>query len=120
MKKNALPGDGMKRFRGILVLTFAAFALSLVSGCSSYAAYKKCGFGGCPGDREMAAQVQARFDRHAALSPPNLISIRAVDRVVYLNGWVNTDFERQMAESVAAEAPGVVRVVNSIGLNNGR
>jgi len=40
--------------------------------------------------------------------------------VVYLNGIVDTDLEREMAESVAAGAGGVARVVNSIGLNNAR
>jgi len=33
---------------------------------------------------------------------------------------VDTDLERQMAESVAHEAKGVTRVANSIGLSGGR
>jgi len=52
------------------------------------------------------------------LEPPNLIDVQTLDRVVYLYGLVDTDLERQLAESVARTAPGVVRVVDSIGLNN--
>jgi osmotically-inducible protein OsmY len=43
-----------------------------------------------------------------------------LDHVVYLSGLVDTDLERQMAESVAQEAKGVAKVVNSIGLSGGR
>jgi osmotically-inducible protein OsmY len=54
------------------------------------------------------------------LEPPNLLTVRTLDHVVYLSGVVDTDFERQMAESVALEAKGVARVVNSIGVSGGR
>jgi osmotically-inducible protein OsmY len=93
----------------VLVLT------SALCGC---AAYQKCGLGGCPGDSTLAASVQTAFAEHAELQPPNLIRVQAVDGVVYLNGLVDTDFQLQMAESVAHQAPGVTRVINSIGLNN--
>jgi osmotically-inducible protein OsmY len=94
-----------------------AVILACVSGC---AAYRKCGFTGCPGDAEISAQVRVLFERHAELQPPNLLDVQTVDRVVYLYGVVDTDFERGMAESVALQAPGVTRVVNSIGLSGGR
>jgi osmotically-inducible protein OsmY len=45
--------------------------------------------------------------------------VQTLDHVVYLNGLVDTDLERQLAESVAAGAKGVTRVVNSIGLSGG-
>src|SRR5580692_8581907 len=94
-----------------------AVILTCVSGC---AAYRKCGFTGCPGDAEISAEVRALFERHAELEPPNLLDVQTVDRVVYLYGVVDTDFERGMAKSVALQAPGVARVVNSIGLSGGR
>ena len=94
-----------------LVLTAA------LPGC---AAYGKCGLWGCPGDAEITAQVRALFEQHPALEPPNLLDIQTRDRVVYLSGVVDTDLERQMAESVAHEAKGVAKVVNSIGLSAGR
>jgi len=54
------------------------------------------------------------------LQPPNLIQVQTLDHVVYLSGLVDTDFQQQMAQSVALQAPGVSRVVNSIGLSGGR
>jgi hypothetical protein len=100
-------------------LCAAAFAviLACVSGC---AAYRKCGFDGCPGDAEISAKVRALFEQHPELEPPNLLDVQTVDHVVYLYGVVDTDFEQWMAESVALQAPGVTKVVNSIGLSGGR
>jgi osmotically-inducible protein OsmY len=86
-------------------------------GC---AALNHCGFGGCPGDAKTTADVQALFEQHPALGPPNLLSIQTLDRVVYLYGLVDTDLERQLAESVAHEVPGVENVVNSIGISGNR
>jgi osmotically-inducible protein OsmY len=94
--------------------------LPALPGCAVYAAYEKCGFAGCPGDQRITRDVQALFQQHPVLEPPNLIDVRTLDHVVYLNGVVDTDLERELAESVAAEAHGVQRVVNSIGLSNGR
>jgi osmotically-inducible protein OsmY len=64
--------------------------------------------------------VNALLAQHPALQAPNLLQVRTLDHVVYLNGLVDTDFERQMAEAVALEAPGVTKVVNSIGLSGSR
>jgi osmotically-inducible protein OsmY len=52
------------------------------------------------------------------LEAPNLIRVQTLDHVVYLSGLVDTPLERQMAEAVALRATGVVRVVNSIAVNN--
>ncbi|HEY4443808.1 MAG TPA: BON domain-containing protein [Steroidobacteraceae bacterium] len=97
-----------------------AFALVLTGALPGCAAYKKCGFGGCPGDAEITAQVRALFERHPTLKPPTLLEVQTLDHVVYLNGVVDTDLERQLAESIAHEAKGVTKVVNSIGLSGGR
>jgi osmotically-inducible protein OsmY len=94
-----------------------AVLLAALSGC---AAYDKCGFDGCSGDAKITSEVQALFVQHPALGPPNLLKVQTVDRVVYLYGLVDTDLERETAESVAGEAPGVARVVNSIGISGNR
>jgi osmotically-inducible protein OsmY len=101
----------------LYALAFALVLTGVLPGC---AAYEKCGFAGCPGDAEITAQVRALFDQHPALKPPNLLEVQTLNHVVYLNGVVDTDLERQMAESVAHEAEGVAKVVNSIGLSGGR
>jgi osmotically-inducible protein OsmY len=97
-----------------------AFTLVLASALPGCAAYRKCGFGGCPGDAEITAEVRALFDQHPVLEPPNLLEVQTVDHVVYLNGVVDTDAQRLMAESIAHQAKGVTKVVNSIGLSGGR
>ncbi len=97
-----------------------ACTLVLAGALPGCAAYKKCGLAGCPGDAEITAEVRALFDQHPVLEPPNLLDVRTLDHVVYLNGVVDTDTQRLMAESVAHQAKGVAKVVNSIGLSGGR
>jgi osmotically-inducible protein OsmY len=97
-------------------ITFAVILTGALPGC---AAYTKCGFAGCPGDAEIAAEVRALFKQHPALEPPNLLTVQTLDHVVYLYGVVDTDLEREMAESVALQAHGVAKVVNSIGISGG-
>lgn len=107
----------MNRRTQLSNLTVAIILTGALSGC---AASTKCGFGGCPGDAEITANVRALFSRHPVLEPPNLLNVQTLDHVVYLYGLVDTDFEREIAESVALQAPGVASVVNSIGLSGNR
>jgi BON domain len=102
-----------KQLRASALMVLLAGA---VPGC---AVYEKCGFG-CPGDAAVTVQVNTLFEQHAVLEPPNLVHVQTLDHVVYLTGLVDTDLERQIAESVALEATGVTRVVNSIGLSGNR
>jgi osmotically-inducible protein OsmY len=111
---------GIPHRRGAVAWAAALLWLAILPGCTALSAYEKCGFQGCEDDRRIATEVRALFDQHPVLMPPNLISVRAIDRVVYLGGIVDTDMERQIAESVASQANDVARVVNSIGLNNSR
>jgi osmotically-inducible protein OsmY len=87
-----------------------------LAGCATY---EKCGFKGCPGDAEITAQVEARFAQHPAIEPPNVLRVQTFDGVVYLTGLVDTDYQRKLATDVARDAPGVKKVVNSIGLTGG-
>jgi osmotically-inducible protein OsmY len=100
-----------------LALTFAALLTGILPGCATL---RKCGFSGCPGDTEITAQVNALLAQHPALEPPNLVHVQTLDHVVYLYGVLDTDYQRLLAQSVARDAPGVSRVVNSIGLSGGR
>jgi osmotically-inducible protein OsmY len=65
--------------------------------CAGCASYRKCGLEGCPGDQQISADVNARFDRYPELQPPNIIRVQTLDRVVYLTGQVNTGLTRQFA-----------------------
>ena len=100
----------------VLALACAIVLTGILPGCTTF---RKCGFSGCAGDADISAQVRALLAQHA-LQPPNLIQVQTLDRVVYLSGFVNSDTERLTAQSVALEAPGVSKVVNSIGLIGGR
>src|SRR5713226_8097448 len=112
-----LMGLIMSRPNRLYALAFTLVLTGALPGC---AAYRECGFGGCPGDAEITAEVRALFDQHPVLEPPNLLEVQTLDHVVYLNGVVDTDLERQTAESIAHQAKGVTKVVNSIGLSGGR
>ena len=100
----------------VLALAFAIVLTGILPGCTTF---RKCGFSGCAGDADISAQVRALLYQHS-LQPPNLIQVQTLDHVVYLSGLVNSDTERLTAQSVALEAPGVSKVVNSIGLIGGR
>jgi osmotically-inducible protein OsmY len=106
----------MRVFPPLFALTAALLAGAL-PGCATYT---KCGLSGCPGDAAITAEVNALFRQHPELEPPNLLSVQTLNHVVYLYGVVDTDFQQQMAASVAANAQGVTKVVNSIGLSGGR
>jgi osmotically-inducible protein OsmY len=101
----------MSKPKQIIALGMAVILMSALAGC---AAYSKCGFHGCPGDAEITAKVQALFAQHADLGPPNLIQVETRDRVVYLTGQVSTGLQKEIAGSIARQAPGATRVVNSI------
>jgi osmotically-inducible protein OsmY len=98
-------------------LTTAIAVAFLLAGCSTY---RQCGFEGCPGDVDITSQVQSRLALHAALQPPNSITVQTLRRVVYLYGVVDTSLERELAGTVAQDTPGVLKVVNSIGISGNR
>ena len=91
----------------------------LTGALPACAAYRKCGFAGCPGDAKITADVRVLIEHYPALNPPNSVRVQTLDHVVYLTGEVNTDLERSMADSVALAVAGVTRVVNSISLDYG-
>jgi osmotically-inducible protein OsmY len=86
-----------------------------LAGCATF---DKCGIAGCTGDAQVTQNVQAQFDQHPELGPPNSIDVQTLDHVVYLNGMVGAGMESREAESVALETPGVTRVVNSIAVTH--
>jgi osmotically-inducible protein OsmY len=103
----------MSKLKPLYTLTLVFILTGALPGCATYG---KCGFGGCPGDAEITAQVHALFDQYPDLEPANLLHLQTLDHVVYMYGQVSTELQRQTAESVALAAPGVSRVVNSIAV----
>jgi osmotically-inducible protein OsmY len=94
-------------------LALAGILVAALAGC---AVNPKCGSAGCQGDAKITADVQALFDMYPVLEPPNLLTVQTADRIVYLNGLVATDLQRDIAETVALRAPGVAMVVNGISV----
>ena len=92
-----------------------AIALAMVSAAAvaqDAVAQKKCAE--CSSDTKITTSIQALLDRHPELGPPHSVTARTRAGVVYLYGEVDSGLERETAESIAEEAPGVARVVDSI------
>ena len=105
----------MSRLKALYALPVILILAGALPGCATYG---KCGAGGCSGDAKITTDVQARFDQHPDLGPPNLITVRTLNQVVYLSGEVSASEFSAAAESAAHEVPGVVRVVNSIAVTH--
>jgi osmotically-inducible protein OsmY len=103
----------MVSYSHLSTLSFAVILTGVLPGCATN---PKCGSDGCQGDAKITAAVQALFDTYPVLEPPNLLTVQTADRVVFLNGLVATDLQRDMAETVALRAPGVAMVVNGIAV----
>ena len=103
----------MRKPRIFHLMTLCLVTGSVLSGCATF---EKCGFKGCPGDREITAEVRALFDQHPELG--SSINVQTLDHVVYLYGLVNTPLDAGIANSVALQAPGATRVVSSIANGN--
>jgi hypothetical protein len=96
-------------------LAIIALLSASLPGCASY---RRCGLRGCPGDAAITATVAAQLQHYPALQAPNSVRVQTLDRVVYLYGLVDTDLERELAESVATDAAHEARIVDSIAVNN--
>jgi osmotically-inducible protein OsmY len=105
----------MIKYKTVCALLVILILAGVLPGCASY---EKCKSGGCSGDAQITTNVQALFQQHPDLAPPNLINVRTLDHVVYLSGEVSAREFSATAESVAHEVPGVTKVVNSIALTH--
>jgi osmotically-inducible protein OsmY len=103
----------MRKSRIVLSMTLSLVIGGVLSGCATF---EKCGFTGCPGDREITAEVRALFEQHPELGTS--INVQTLDHVVYLYGLVDTPLDAAIANSVALQAPGATRVVSSIANGN--
>jgi osmotically-inducible protein OsmY len=90
-----------------LVILFAA----ALSGC---AVFQKCSPENCAADAKITADVNDMLAGHTEFGPPGTIRVQTINGVVYLNGLVNSDMERQSAESFVLQIPNVKDVVNSL------
>ena len=101
--------------RSTYAVTVGMTLLSSLAGCSAFQQIRQCGaFSECPGDAKITTEVEERLREHPSTQQPNVIYVSTFNRVVYINGDVDTRSAKDEAELIALEAPGVTDVVNSI------
>lgn len=90
----------------------AIFALVCAfSGCTLMPDYASAAGADCAALRD---RVVDRLAHDPALLPLTPLNVQARNQVVYLYGAVSTDLQRNRAESVAAQTPGVKKIENLI------
>jgi osmotically-inducible protein OsmY len=97
----------MSKLKPLYSLTSVLIVAGSLYGCATTSG---------AGDEKITANVKTLIDQHPDLGPPGAIQVETQDHVVYLNGLVGDGLERETAESVAREAPGVTKVVDSVAV----
>src|ERR1700735_1458483 len=105
----------MNQIRSVCIVSMILAAIPVMSGCASFG---KCDNEACAGDSKITADVQSRMNEMQDCGPPGSIHVHTIDRVVFLNGGVVGGLSKRLAESVATQAPGVLRVVNAIDVEH--
>jgi osmotically-inducible protein OsmY len=68
-------------------------------------------------DIKLSSDVQRAIDANPALQA-DLLRVQASNRVVYLNGVVDTWIEYYAAETAARSVPGVAQIINKLEVDN--
>jgi osmotically-inducible protein OsmY len=100
---------------GVLAVALAA----VLSGCTVYNTYEKCGLRGCPGDAQITAEIESQINQRSDLEC-TAITVQTLDHIVYLYGVVSSGLEISDAESIARSVPGVRQVINSMAISQSR
>lgn len=95
----------------------AALAIAALCALGACATSAKCDSPACAADAAIRTDVEALLGQHPELRPPSMVYVLVHNHVVTLSGQVNTDYARNLAESVARQGKGVTEVVNLIGLD---
>jgi osmotically-inducible protein OsmY len=101
----------------LLMLSSAVVLEIGLPGCAAFEANQKCAGADCKADAQITAAVQTSIDQHAELGPPGQLQVETLNRVVYLYGTVSNDLQLAVAKSVALEASGDAKIVNSIAVS---
>jgi osmotically-inducible protein OsmY len=101
----------MNRHKLLYVLASVLIFSGPLAGC---AIFGRCGLGGCPGDAKVTGNVGDRLLQDPETAPPNTIYVQTSNREVYLSGLVDSRSDKEEAEEISRQLPGVTRVVNAI------
>ena len=96
-----------------LVLAFILLLVSALQGCVS----SPCTSAECQGDAKITAAVKENLKAYRELGAPNRVDVQTRGGVVYLTGQVISELQRDTAQRVAEQTPGVGQVVNSISIS---
>jgi osmotically-inducible protein OsmY len=103
----------MRSYKPVLVTALSAALMGPLLGCATG---RPCATDACLSDASLSAQVKAALDQHPALEAPNSVRVQTANSTVYLYGHVATELQRDDAEAVARQVPGVTQVVDSLRL----
>jgi osmotically-inducible protein OsmY len=101
----------LKIFSAVLI---GAVLIGSSSGCAVSGVR---GLSGSPGDDGISAHVRAQLSQYPSLRSSDSLRVRTYGRVVYLTGQVDSDEQRDLAESLTSEVDGVARVVDTISIS---
>ncbi len=99
------------------IFSFVAIGAVLTGSVSGCAVSGARGSSNSPGDNDISAQGRAQLSQQPEFLDSNSLRVQTYGRVVYLTGQVDSDEQRELAESVTSEVAGVARVVDTITLN---
>ncbi|HEY0179998.1 MAG TPA: BON domain-containing protein [Dokdonella sp.] len=99
-------------------MALAAVALAALLGVAACATAPACTQASCADDARITAEVRDEIADRPALNGTDSIGVQTIDGIVYLHGIVDTDNERELAESLARRVRGVRSVVGSITVRN--
>jgi len=102
---------------GLKIFSAAVIGAVLIGSGSGCAVSGGRGLSASPGDDGVSAHVRARLAQCPSLPNSNSLRVQTYGRVVYLTGQVDTDEQRNLAESITSEVAGVARVVDTISLS---
>ena len=105
----------MTKSTPLYALTLTWLLAAALSGCVGFG---KCDPESRTGDKKITADVYAVFAEHRELGAPAALRVQTINGVVYLNGTVETDFERRNAEVLVMQVANVKDVVNSLNARN--
>ena len=96
-----------------LLLAFALLLVAALEGCVSSPSTSA----DCQADAKLTADVKEHLKAYRELGPPNRVDVQTRGGVVYLTGQVISELQRDTAQRVAEQTPGVGQVVNSISIS---
>ena len=99
------------------IFSSAVIGAVLIGSTSGCAVSGGRGLSGSPGDEGISARARAQLLQYPSLRSSDMLRVQTYGRVVYLTGQVDTDEQRDLAESVTSKVAGVSRVVDTISLS---